>query len=230
MHVLVIEDDPTMAEVMEAYLKREGHEVTCAANGQKGLDLFRSLHPDFLILDLMLPDLSGEAILTAVRKDFDTPVLILSAKSAEEERVQGMVLGADDYVVKPFSPREVIVRMQAIMRRVGKRDTSEVWSFAGKALVIHLRERTVSVEGSEVHLTPIEYRLLTAMAAHPGWVFERAELLERVQEDLFFDGYERSIDVHIKNLRKKIESDPKQPQFIETVFGMGYRFKGERDV
>ncbi|PRO66484.1 response regulator transcription factor [Alkalicoccus urumqiensis] len=231
MHVLIVEDEYSMVEVLEAYLVRDGHEVSYALNGADGLKQFRVKRPDFIILDLMLPDLSGESVLQEVRREADTPVLILSAKSAEEERVQGMLLGADDYVVKPFSPREVMVRIQAIMRRFQKQEEqSEVWSFGGGRLRIRLNERRVICGGEEVHLTPIEYRLLTAMARHPGWVYERAELLEKVQEDLFFEGYERSIDVHVKNLRKKIEVDPRHPEWVETVFGMGYRFRGERDV
>ncbi|CAM3790226.1 response regulator transcription factor [Alkalicoccus chagannorensis] len=231
MHVMIIEDETSIIDVLEAYLKREGHTVTSETNGRRGLERFHEEQPDFLILDLMLPDLSGEAICTDIRRTSTTPILMLSAKAAEAERIQGMMLGADDYVVKPFSPREIMVRMDAVMRRVKPpSEREEVWSFQQGELVIKPKERLVYKRGGQLHLTPIEYRLLEAMAAHPGWVYERADLLEKVQQDGFYEGYERSIDVHIKNLRRKIEEEPSEPKWIQTVFGMGYKFQGERDA
>lgn len=230
IHVMIIEDEPMMIDVLTAYLEKEGYEVSSSRNGLEGIELFWKNTPDFLILDLMLPDLTGEEICTRIRQKSDVPILILSAKSAVEERIQGMILGADDYVTKPFSPREVIVRMEAILRRTGLLSKKSVQSFNKGLLVIENVKKLVKFHDKEITLTPIEFHTLTAMSKEPGRVFSRADLLEKIQEDRFYEGYERSIDVHIKNLRKKIEKDTRQPEFIVTVFGMGYKFGGKRDV
>ncbi|MCE7793973.1 response regulator transcription factor [Salipaludibacillus sp. CUR1] len=230
VQVMIIEDEPMMVDVLTAYLEKEGYDVVSSPNGKAGLDLFWKIQPDFLILDLMLPDLSGEEICTRIRQHTDTPILMLSAKSAEDERIQGMLLGADDYVTKPFSPKEVIVRMEAILRRAGLSSKKSVQSYNGGMLVIDDKKKLVTINDKEVTLTPLEFHVITAMAKEPGRVFSRSDLLEKIQEDRFYEGYERSIDVHIKNLRKKIEKDTRKPEYIVTVFGMGYKFGGKRDV
>jgi len=227
---MIIEDEPMMIEVLTAYLEKEGYEVSSSKNGKDGLEMFWKKQPDFLILDLMLPDLTGEQICARIRQKSDAPILILSAKSAEEDRIGGIVLGADDYVTKPFSPREVIVRMEAILRRTGLLSKKSVQSFNKGMLVIDNKKKQVKLHDEEMTLTPIEFNILLALSKEPGRVFSRVDLLEKIQEDRFYEGYERSVDVHIKNLRKKIEKDARHPDFIVTVFGMGYKFGGKRDV
>ncbi|CCQ96291.1 Transcriptional regulatory protein resD [[Clostridium] ultunense Esp] len=230
MKICVIDDEPLIVEVLKAYLEREGYEVCSALNGREGLSLIEKEIPDFLILDLMLPDLSGEEICRIVREKSEIPILMLTAKTAEEERIQGLLLGADDYVTKPFSPREVVVRVQTILRRFHKGEVPrDLLSFEQGILTIDDHKKEVKVEGKEISLTPIEYKLLTGMARHPGRVFSRMDLLALVEVDPY-EGYERNIDVHIKNLRKKVEKDPRRPRFIITVFGMGYKFGGKPDV
>ncbi|MHC0038195.1 response regulator transcription factor [Pseudoneobacillus sp. C159] len=234
--VLIVDDESGIVEVLEAYLERHGFETESAENGVEALRKVKSFEPDLLILDLMLPDISGEEVCRLVRMESDVPILMLTAKSSEDDRINGIVIGADDYVTKPFSPREVIVRVQAILRRTQKMQTPkteevECLSFNKKHLTINHIKKEVIVGGQSVTLTPIEYKLLTNMAEYPGRVYSRLDLLERIQEEgMFYEGYERSIDTHIKNLRKKIEVDTRTPEYILTVFGMGYKFGGKRDA
>lgn len=225
--ILIVDDEKRITEVLEAYLIREGYEIHTADNGIDALKKVKSVSPDLMILDLMLPDISGEEVCRLVRKDSDLPILMLTAKSSEDDRINGIVMGADDYVTKPFSPREVVVRVQAILRRVKKTEKVERLEFNDKQLVIDLDKKEVTLFGQYINLTPIEYKLLTNMAMNPGRVYSRLDLLEKIQDEgMYYEGYERSVDTHIKNLRKKIEQDPRQPAFIVTVFGMGYKFGG----
>jgi DNA-binding response OmpR family regulator len=225
-----------IVEVLEAYLKKEGYEVVTSDNGLDALRKADSVKPDLIVLDLMLPDISGEEICRLLRKESDVPILMLTAKSGEEEKINGIVLGADDYVTKPFSPKEVVVRIQAILRRAGNKTTKteepeQKLSFNAGELVIDLIKKEVLFSGEIISLTPIEYKLLSNMASYPGRVYSRMNLLEKIQEDgLIYEGYERSIDTHIKNLRKKVEVDPREPKYILTVFGMGYKFGGAKDA
>lgn len=228
--VFIVEDEPMIIEVLKAYLEKSNYKVESSQNGREGLRRIRETSPDFIILDLMLPDMPGEDICKQIRKTSDTPIMMLSAKIAEEDRIGGIVIGADDYMTKPFSPREVIVRMEAILRRTKTLNKLDVFSFNNKELVIDLVKREITLRGEVLPMTPIEFNLLIAMAMHPGRVFSRLDLLQKVQEDTFYEGYERNIDVHIKNLRKKIEENTKNPTYILTVFGMGYKFGGNRDV
>ncbi|UCZ53550.1 response regulator transcription factor [Bacillus shivajii] len=228
--VFIVEDEPMIIEVLKAYLEKANYEVEWSENGKEGLERIKSTNPDFIILDLMLPDMPGEEICKQIRQTSDTPIMMLTAKTQEEDRIEGIVIGADDYVTKPFSPREVIVRMEAILRRTNTLNKMDVFSFNDKELVIDIKKKEVTLEGEWVALTPIEYNLLVAMAKYPGRVFSRADLLTGIQDDGFYEGYERSVDVHIKNLRKKIEKDTKHPKYIVTVFGMGYKFGGKRDA
>jgi DNA-binding response OmpR family regulator len=231
MKILLVDDEKRIIEVLEAYLEREGYEIHCADNGIDALKKAKTINPDLIILDLMLPDISGEEVCRLVRKESDVPILMLTAKSAEDDRINGIVMGADDYLTKPFSPREVVVRVQAILRRVKKTEKVDRIEFNNKQLAIDLSKKEVTVKGQDVILTPIEYKLLTNMALNPGRVYSRMDLLEKIQDEgMYYEGYERSVDTHIKNLRKKIEIDSRQPAFILTVFGMGYKFGGVLDV
>jgi len=231
MKILLVDDERRIVEVLEAYLERECFEIHSADNGIEALKKVKTIHPDLIILDLMLPDISGEEVCRLVRKESDVPILMLTAKSAEDDRINGIVMGADDYLTKPFSPREVVVRVQAILRRVKKAEKVERLDFNEKKLAIDLIKKEVIVNGQQVTLTPIEYKLLTNMAVNPGRVYSRIDLLEKIQDEgIYYEGYERSVDTHIKNLRKKIELDSRQPDFIVTVFGMGYKFGGVLDA
>lgn len=230
--ILIVDDEKRITEVLEAYLVREGYEIHTADNGIDALKKAKSLNPDLMILDLMLPDISGEEVCRLVRKDSDLPILMLTAKSSEDDRINGIVMGADDYVTKPFSPREVVVRVQAILRRVKKIEkVVNRLEFNNNQLIIDLDKKEVTAYGQFINVTPIEYKLLTNMAMNPGRVYSRMDLLEKIQDEgMYYEGYERSVDTHIKNLRKKIEHDPRQPSFILTVFGMGYKFGGVANV
>jgi DNA-binding response OmpR family regulator len=231
MKILLVDDERRIIEVLEAYLEREGYEIHSADNGIDALKKAKSINPDLIILDLMLPDISGEEVCRLVRKESDVPILMLTAKSAEDDRINGIVMGADDYLTKPFSPREVVVRVQAILRRVKKTEKVQLLEFNEKKLVVDIIKKEVKVNGEYVTLTPIEYKLLTNMAENPGRVYSRMDLLEKIQDEgMYYEGYERSVDTHIKNLRKKIEQDTRQPDFIVTVFGMGYKFGGVLDA
>ncbi len=231
MKILLVDDERRIIEVLEAYLVREGYEIHSADNGIDALKKVKTLNPDLIILDLMLPDISGEEVCRLVRKESDVPILMLTAKSAEDDRINGIVMGADDYLTKPFSPREVVVRVQAILRRVKKTEKVERIEFNRKKLIIDLIKKEVTANGDYITLTPIEYKLLTNMAVNPGRVYSRMDLLEKIQDEgMYYEGYERSVDTHIKNLRKKIELDSRQPDFIVTVFGMGYKFGGVLDA
>jgi DNA-binding response OmpR family regulator len=231
LKILLVDDEKRIIEVLEAYLEKEGYEIHCADNGIDALKKAKTINPDLIILDLMLPDISGEEVCRLVRKESDVPILMLTAKSAEDDRINGIVMGADDYLTKPFSPREVVVRVQAILRRVKKTVKVERIEFNHKQLAIDLSKKEVTVKGQDVILTPIEYKLITNMALNPGRVYSRMDLLEKIQDEgMYYEGYERSVDTHIKNLRKKIELDSRQPMFIFTVFGMGYKFGGVLDV
>jgi len=221
----VIDDEPSVQDILRAYLERDGYLVYVAGNGRDGLALAERTKPALVVLDLMLPDVPGEEICREIRGRSDTPILMLTAKAAEDERVAGLALGADDYLTKPFSPRELVARVRAILRRVQGSGTPlvETLSFDDGALVIDTVKHEVQREGQPVELTPTEYRLLVALAQYPGRVYSRFELIEKMQ-GYDFEGFERTIDAHVKNLRKKIEPSPRKPRYVETVFGVGYRF------
>lgn len=228
--VLIVDDEPMILEVLEAYMQKEGYEVYTAENGQEALEQFHHIHPHFIVLDLMLPDLSGELVCEKIRETSDVPIMMVTAKGQENDRINGIEIGADDYIVKPFSPREVIVRMKAILKRTGSHLVEDSLSFNNGELTICPAQKLVYIHNEPVTLTPIEFQLITQMANRPSYAFTRAELLKAIQDAGYFEGYERNIDVHIKNIRKKIEEDTKHPTYIQTVFGTGYRFGGKADV
>jgi two-component system response regulator ResD len=224
--ILIVDDEEKIREVVTSYLQNEGYSTVEADTGNKALELVRGGNVDLLILDLMLPDMSGEDVCRAIRQFSPIPVIMLTAKVSEDDRVQGLTLGADDFVVKPFSPRELTARVKAILRR-SQDDTllAETISFQNDDLVIRPMKHEVYKIGNLMSLTPNEYKLLLILAHHPNRTFTREELIEKVL-GFDFEGDTRSIDQHVKNLRQKIESDPKKPQYIVTVFSVGYRFTG----
>ncbi|MBJ7354327.1 MAG: response regulator transcription factor [Thermoleophilaceae bacterium] len=222
--VLIVDDEASVHDVVRAYLEREGFIVYSATRGAEGLEIALSKSPDLVVLDLMLPDISGEEICRQLRERSDVAIIMLTAKSGEEQRIAGLGVGADDYVVKPFSPRELVARIKAVLRRSSGAEMPlvEVQSFDDGRLVIDSVLHEVRVEGEPVSLTPSEYKLLSAIAQYPGRAYARIELVNRVQGHEF-EGYERTIDAHVKNLRRKIESDPSAPHYVITVPGVGYR-------
>jgi DNA-binding response OmpR family regulator len=227
--VLVVEDELKIRELLRSYLEREGFEVLSTGSGAEAIALTRSAAPDLLVLDLRLPDVAGESVTSEIRQFSSVPILMLTAKSGEDDRIRGLELGADDYVTKPFSPREVVLRAQAILRRstmAGADDRPA--SYGNGELVIDEDRHTIAVRGELVDLTPTEWGLLTSLARFPGRVYSRYELINRVR-GYEFEGYERTIDSHVKNLRRKIEQDPAHPHIVETVLGAGYRMGLARD-
>src|SRR4051812_42083220 len=222
--ILIIDDERSVHDVARAYLEREGYEVLSAIGGREGLALAQALQPRLVVLDLMLPDLSGEEVCAELRRDSDVAIVMLTAKTTEDDRIRGLDLGADDYLSKPFSPRELVARVRALLRRTGERrepDGSSL-TFDGGRLCVDTERHQALVVGRPVELTPSEFKLLLALARSPGRVFSRFELVNRVQGH-DYEGYERTIDAHVKNLRRKIEPDPGQPRYVQTVHGVGYR-------
>jgi DNA-binding response OmpR family regulator len=227
--VLLVEDERQLRDLVRSYLERAGFMVLSTGSGAEAITMFGSAAPDLVVLDLGLPDVPGEAVAREVRGAGATPILMLTAKSGEEDRIAGLELGADDYVTKPFSPRELVLRVQAILRRGGPAAAEQgVSRFGAGALVIDEPRRSAQVRGAEVDLTPTEWGILVALATVPGRVYSRFELINRVR-GYEFEGYERTIDSHVKNLRRKIEEDPGDPAIIQTVLGGGYRLGLTRD-
>ncbi|HMC05065.1 MAG TPA: response regulator transcription factor [Actinomycetota bacterium] len=221
--ILVVEDEVKIRELLRSYFEREGFDVVSTGSGADAIGLAQTAAPDLVILDLRLPDVRGEAVASEIRRFSGVPVLMLTAKAAEQGRIHGLELGADDYVTKPFSPRELVLRAKAILRRGNSAGAGgRPALFGGGELVIDEERRVVSVRGEPVELTPTEWGVLVALTRTPGRVYSRYELINRVQ-GYEFEGYERTIDSHVKNLRRKIERDPRNPRVIETVLGVGYR-------
>jgi DNA-binding response OmpR family regulator len=226
--VLVVEDERKLRDFVRSYLERAGFTVLSTGSGAEAIEMVTAASPDLVILDLGLPDVPGETVARELRDAISTPILMLTAKSAEEDRIRGLELGADDYVTKPFSPRELVLRVQAILRRGGAAPAQGVASYGGGALVIDEPRRAVTVRGEQVGLTPTEWGVLVALATVPGRVYSRFELINRVR-GYEFDGYERTVDSHVKNLRRKVEQDPGRPEIVQTVMGGGYRLGLSRD-
>jgi DNA-binding response OmpR family regulator len=226
--VLVVEDERKLRDLVRSYLERAGFTVLSTGSGAEAITMAAAAAPDLVVLDLGLPDVPGETVARELRSESATPILMLTARSAEEDRIRGLELGADDYVTKPFSPRELVLRVQAILRRGGPAAAQGVISYGGGELVIDEPQRQVTVRGAAVALTPTESGVLVALAAVPGRVYSRLELINRVR-GYEFDGYERTVDSHVKNLRRKVEDDPGNPQIVQTVLGGGYRLGLARD-
>ena len=223
--VLIIEDEKELSNVLKAYLERAGYEVWTSERGDEGLALWEKKQPDMVLLDLNLPGMDGIDIARKIRQADDTPIIMVTARVEEVDRLIGLELGADDYITKPFSPREVVARVKAVLRRAGQSPAS------AKPILIHVADLEIDMEGFQIiqsgesiDLTPTEFSILVTLAESPGRVFSRLQLLEDSQ-GVAYEGYERSIDAHIKNLRAKLGDDSKEPKYVETVFGVGYRFK-----
>jgi DNA-binding response OmpR family regulator len=226
--VLLVEDDRTLRELIRSYLERAGFTVLSTGSGAEAITLTTSAAPDLVILDLGLRDVPSETVAREMRVAGPVPVLVLTARAAEEDRIAGLELGADDYVIKPFSPRELVRRVQAILRRGGSVAGPGPASYGGGTLLIDEPRREVTVRGAGVDLTPTEWGILVALATVPGRVYSRYELINRIRGNEFA-GHERTVDSHVKNLRGKVEEDPGSPRIVQTVLGGGYRLGLARD-
>jgi len=223
--VLVVDDEDKILEIVTTYLEKDGYEALAARTGAEALAIARERAVSLILLDLMLPDMSGEEVCRRVRESSAVPIIMMTAKSDEESIVGGLGLGADDYVTKPFSPRQLMARVAAALRRTGAEGGSAVAPPAAPGLVLDKANRAVSKGGREVKLTPSEYRILLALMSSPQKTFTRDEIIASAKTD-DFDGFDRTIDSHIKNLRQKIEDDPKAPRYVVTAHGFGYRYGG----
>ncbi|MCE5221602.1 MAG: response regulator transcription factor [Clostridium sp.] len=224
-NILIIEDEKSVSDVVKAYLEKEGYGVYSTENGLDGIEIFRKQKIDLVILDLMLPDIDGEEVCKILRKISDVYIFMLTAKSTLSDKIEGLNIGADEYLTKPLSPRELTARVNALFRRVGG-SKENVLFFDNNKLIIDIDKRLVKLNGEQVSLTPNEFDILYVLASNKGKVFTRESIIERVF-GIDFDGSDRSIDVHIKNLRKKIEEDTKSPRYIVTVTKIGYKFGDE---
>jgi DNA-binding response OmpR family regulator len=226
--ILVVDDEPQIIKVLKAYLEKASYQVVTVADGKTALSIFQREKPDFMILDLNLPGIDGLDICRAVRRESDIPILMLTARVEETDRLIGLELGADDYVLKPFSPREVVARVRTIFRRTTSEAAKGEVIQAG-ALVIDLEKHTVNLADRLIELTPTEFEILVTLARHPKRVFSRLQIMQQAQGNAF-EGYERTIDAHIKNIRLKLEPKPRKPVFVRTVFGLGYKFEAGEDA
>jgi len=223
--VLVVDDEPTVREVVVGYLRRDGHDVSEAADGTRALELLDADPPDLVVLDMMLPGVNGLDILRRVRAVSDIPVIMLTARADESDRVSGLELGADDYVVKPFSPRELAARVNGVLRRASGRSATTPTPLVYGELAIDPRSREVTLAGERIEMTPKEFDVLAFLAASPREVFSRAQLLESVWQSSPEWQDPATVTVHVRRIRNKIERDPEHPRWISTVWGVGYRFE-----
>ena len=223
--ILIVDDEKEIVRTVRAYLNNEGFKTYAAYDGEQALRAWEEKQPDLIVLDLMLPKLSGIDVTKEIRKKSNTPIIMLTAKAAESDRIVGLELGADDYIVKPFSPRELVARVRAVLRRI-EGVGSETEHIVKSELKINLKTREVRIREEEIRLTSTEFDLLAFLAQHAGQVFTRLQLLHEVQ-GYTYDSFARTIDTHVKNLRRKIELDARAPQYILTVHGVGYRFARE---
>lgn len=228
--ILIIEDEYKIAEVVEAYLHKEGYETALVKDGQHAMGKFLEFQPDLIILDLMLPNVSGEEICKSVRAISKVPIIMLTAKSLEDDKIAGLDMGADDYLTKPFSPRELVARIAALSRRLSKSvsKNEHKWSFNSGDLCMDLEAYSVTKNARNISLTRSEFNLLKALSSRPNKAFTRDELIE-IALDMDYEVFDRTVDSHIKNLRAKIEDDTSKPSYIITVRGVGYRFGGIKD-
>jgi two-component system alkaline phosphatase synthesis response regulator PhoP len=221
-HILVVDDEPRIAEIARDYLERAGFTVTTAANGVDALAAARSSHPDLIVLDLGLPHMDGLDVTRTLRKESNVPVIMLTARVDERDKLIGLELGADDYVTKPFSPKELVARVRAVFRRIDARPERGDIVRAG-GVTLDRRKMQASFDNRAIDLTSTEFQLLATLAAQPGRVFTRAQLLDAIQGDRV-EAFDRAIDAHVKNVRRKIERDPRNPRYLLTVHGVGYKF------
>lgn len=226
--VLIVDDENKIVEVIKSYLEKEGAIVFEAYEGNQALEIFEKINPDLIVLDLMLPDMTGEEICSIIRKKSRVPIIMLTAKIDEKSIISGLHIGADDYITKPFSPRELIARIYAIFRRLNEEvvPLSNEISFNDDDLVIDMLKKEIRKNGENIALTSKQYKILMTLLKYPNKTFTREELISTALGD-DYDGYDRNVDTHIKNIRQKIETNPREPQYIITVHGTGYRFGGE---
>ncbi len=220
--IMVVDDEKRIVSLLRAYLEQQGFRVATAQNGREAIYVARHEKPDLIVLDIMMPEMDGYEFMRQHRKERETPIILLTAKLEEDDKVLGLELGADDYVTKPFSPRELTSRIRAVLRRTGQ-GPPQTDILRANGITLDRDSHLVTLNDSVIDLTPSEFDLLAALISAPGRTFTRLELLDLIQ-DTAFAGYKRTIDVHIKNLRAKIEDDPHNPHYIETVYGVGYRF------
>jgi Response regulators consisting of a CheY-like receiver domain and a winged-helix DNA-binding domain len=226
--ILVVDDEPKIVEVVQSYLESNSYQVYKAFNGRQALQIFEKIAPDLVILDLMMPEMTGEEVCQKLRTISRVPIIMLTAKVEEDEVIDGFKLGADDYVTKPFSPRQLMARVEAVMRRITHEAVplASSMSFRNNDLNVDISKHEVHKKGQLVNLTPNEFTLLATLIKFPQKAFTREELVTMVLgED--YDGFDRTIDAHIKNLRQKIENDPKTPEYVLTIHGIGYKFGGD---
>ncbi len=225
--VLIVEDDPATTELVRLYLNRDGYRVLTAGDGVEGLRLARESRPDIVVLDLMLPKLDGMAVCRSLREESTVPIVMLTARVDEEDRLAGLDLGADDYLTKPFSPRELAARVRAVLRRTARlSEDNAPTEMSWEGLTLNVRTHSASVNEKTVRLTPTELRLLVTLMGEPGRIFSRDQIITRVFGD-DFAGFDRTVDTHISNLRRKLDEDFEHPKYIQTVYGAGYRFGHE---
>ncbi|KOA18990.1 transcriptional regulatory protein WalR [Clostridium homopropionicum DSM 5847] len=227
--ILVVDDEIKILEIVEAYLKKDGFQVYTATDGEAALDIFKKEKIHLVVLDLMLPKLSGEEVCRRIRTFSEVPIIMLTAKTEEEDKIQGLAIGADDYLTKPFSARELVGRINALLRRSyrGESPLADILVFNDGDLEVDIKKFQVKKQGKIVNLTPNEFKLLNILLASPGQVFTRDQLLEKAfGKD--FEGFDRTVDTHIKNIRHKIEDNPKESKYILSIYGVGYKFGGER--
>ena len=223
--ILVVDDEPKIVKLARDYLERSGYRVVTAVNGQTALTIARQEKPDMVVLDLNLPGMDGLDVCRQLRRESDVPIIMLTARVEETDRLIGLELGADDYITKPFSPRELVARVRAVLRRVSG-GVHQPGMIRTGDLEIDLEGHRVNRGGEPIQLSRMEFNLLTVLAQHPGQTFSRAQLLSRMH-GVAYDGFDRSVDAHVKNLRRKLEPDPSNPIYVETVYGIGYRFTDE---
>lgn len=223
--ILLVDDEPKIIQIARDYLEHAGMTVVTASDGKTALSVWRSAKPDLIVLDLGLPNVDGLDVTRTIRKESNTPIIMLTARSEESDKLVGLELGADDYMVKPYSPKELVARVRAVLRRGENVNSAGEMIRAGEVTLDTPRMR-VTVDGRAVEVTPTEFHLLAALARQPGRIFTRAQLLD-VLRGVAFESYERAIDAHIKNLRRKIEPDPREPRYVLTVYGVGYKFSDE---
>lgn len=221
--IMVVDDEKRLVSLVESYLTQEGYRVVSAYNGRDALAVAHREKPDLIVLDVMMPEMDGYEFMRKHRADNNTPVILLTARVDDEEKVIGLEVGADDYMTKPFRPRELVARVRAVLRRAGV-TKPEAKLIKAADIVLDRDGRTVQVGGVFIDLTPSEFDILTVLMSAPGRVYSRLDLLDIIQ-GVRYEGYERTIDTHVKNLRGKIEPQPREPYYIETVYGVGYRFK-----
>jgi DNA-binding response OmpR family regulator len=227
--ILVVDDDKKTVDLIRLYLEKDGYRALAAYDGQQALSLVRQKRPDLIVLDLMLPEVDGLDVCRILRAESKVPIIMLTAKTTEDDKLLGLDLGADDYVTKPFSPRELLARIRAVLRRVDEEGSKGPPQVHFGDLAVDFVRHKVTVRGKPVHLTPKEFKLLEILIQEPGRAFTRLDLLDRVF-GFDYEGLERTVDVHVMNLRKKIEPNPREPAYIQTVYGVGYKFTEEQDV